>query len=88
MVSQSAEKLIDKCLIIAPRTKEVSAVHMPQSPSETVGPSVRLSQELNQAEENQEEQKLVHTYLVNQELQMPNRVESFQFLGCPVYLSA
>lgn len=52
------EKLIDKCMIIAPRTKEVSSYHL-QNPSETVYHPRLWANEKNQPEENLEENKLM-----------------------------
>ena len=31
-----SEKLIDKCIVVAPRTKEVSSYHLQNTPSEPV----------------------------------------------------
>ena len=74
------EKLIERCIVIAPRTKEISAIH---------------SQNTNDQNKNKrhykygydEDKELFETYLCNEELASPNRSDQFLFLGCPIGLS-
>ena len=80
------ERLIEKCLVIAPRTKEVSSFHL-QNPSETMQHSWLKQLEKSQCEENEEELNLMQTYLTIPELSNTNRNEVFQFFGCPANLS-
>ena len=70
------ENMIERCLVIAPRTKEVSSLHL-QNPSETFLRPWLWATEENVMEENEEEHKLMQMYLMNQELQMSNRVDMF-----------
>ena len=83
----SDEKLIDKCMVIAPRTKEISSHHT-QNPSEAMLHPQLFTSETNEPEENHEEQRLMQMYLINSELQMSSRIDIFQFQGCPANLSA
>lgn len=60
------EKLIDKCLVIAPRIKETSLIHA-QNPNEVVIMPLIQNQEVS-PEENFEDHRLIQMYLMNQEL--------------------